>query len=115
MRQTARSRPPQDISSGIAKLTGRRYRKSTGIKPARHSAHSGPIRTDTRVRVANQVRTFRNNQRLQIGIVEGEHRGKWEAAMNTGNTRDLPATQQTSASRQIINDIRHEIMPNVKI
>ena len=27
-------RPPQDISSGIAKLTGRRYRKSTRIKPA---------------------------------------------------------------------------------
>ena len=27
-------RPPQDISSGIAKLTGRRNRKSTWIKPA---------------------------------------------------------------------------------
>jgi len=27
-------RPPQDISSGIAKLTGRRYRKSVWIKPA---------------------------------------------------------------------------------
>ena len=76
---------------------------------------AGPIRTDTRVRVANQVRTFRNNQRLQIGIVEGEHRGKREAAMNAGNARDLPATQETSVSRQIVNDIRHEIVPNVKI
>ena len=35
--------------------------------------------------------------------------------MNIGNGRDLPATQQTSASRQIVNDIRHEILPNVKI
>ena len=108
-------RPPQNISSGIAKLTGRRYRKSTRIKPAGHSAHCGPIRTDTRVRVANQVRTFRNNQRLQIGIVEVEHRGKGEAAMNAGNARDLPATQETPSSRQIVNDIRHEIVPNVKI
>src|SRR5579863_6905640 len=27
-------RPPQDIASGIAKLTGRRHRKSTWVKPA---------------------------------------------------------------------------------
>ena len=39
-------RPPQDISSGIAKLTGRRNRKSAWIKPARRNAQSGPIRTD---------------------------------------------------------------------
>ena len=51
-------RPAQDISSCIAKLTGRRYRKSTWIKPARRSAHSGPVRTDTRVGVADEVRTL---------------------------------------------------------
>jgi hypothetical protein len=33
--------------------------------------------TDTRVEVANKVRTFRSEQRLHIGIVEGEHRGEW--------------------------------------
>ena len=68
-------RPPQDVSSGIAKLAGRRNRKSAWIKPARWSAHSGPIRTASRVRVAHQVRTLRNNQRLDIGIVEVEHMG----------------------------------------
>ena len=35
--------------------------------------------------------------------------------MNVGNSRDLPATQETSASRQLVSDICHEIMPNVKI
>ena len=65
--------------------------------------------------VANKVRAFRSKQRLHIGIVEGEHWGKWEAAMNAGNSRYLPATQETSASRQLVNDICHEITPNVKI
>ena len=70
-------RPPENISSGIAELTGRRHRKSTRIKPTGHSAYGGAIRTDTRARVANQVRTFRSKQRLHVGIVEGEHWGKW--------------------------------------
>ena len=53
---------PQDIPSGIAKLTGRRHRK-----------------------------------------------------VSVGNSRGLPATQETSASRQLINNICYEIMPNVEI
>src|SRR5579863_678585 len=108
-------RPPQDVSSGIAKLTGRRDRKSAWIKPARWSAHSGPIRTASHVRVADQVRTLRNNQRLDIGIVEVEHWCKWYAAMNARHRRDLPAPQETSASRQIVTGICHEVIPNVKI
>src|SRR5579872_1640665 len=32
--QLRESGPPQDIASGIAKLTGRRQRKSTWVKPA---------------------------------------------------------------------------------
>src|SRR5580693_4458210 len=108
-------RAPQAISSGIAKLPDRRYRISTGIKPALQRAHSRTIRTDAGVRVANQLRTFRRKQRLHIGIVEGEHWGKWHAAMNVSNSRNLPATQETSASRQLVNGIGHEIVPNVKI
>src|SRR5580704_12986775 len=108
-------RPPQDVSPGIAKLAGRRNRKSAWIKPARGSAHAGPIRTASRVRVANQVRTLRNNQRLDIGIVEVEHWGKRDAAMNAGNRRDLPAPQKTPVSRQTVGGICHEIMPNIKI
>src|ERR1700722_6982061 len=54
-------RSPQDVSSGITKLTGRRDRKSAWIKPARWSAHSAPIRTASHVRVADQVRTLGNN------------------------------------------------------
>ena len=108
-------RSPQDVSSGIAKLTGRRNRKSAGIKPARWSAHSGSIRTASRVRVAGEVRALWNNQRLDVGIVEVEHWGKRDATMNTGNRRDLPATEETSASRQIVSGIGYEIMPNIKI
>src|SRR5580692_3125597 len=52
-------RPPQDVSSGVAKLACRRNRKSAWIKPARWSAHSGPIGANFRVRVANKVRTLR--------------------------------------------------------
>lgn len=80
-----RPRPPQHISSGIAKLAGRRYGKSTWIKPAGWSTHSAPIRTDTRGRVAKKIWTFRSKQRLYIGIVEGERWGKWNATMNVGN------------------------------
>src|SRR5580692_5630132 len=65
-------RSPQDVSSGIAKLTGRRHRKSAWIKPARRSADAGPIWTDSGVRITDKVRTFRSNQRLDIGIVKGE-------------------------------------------
>src|SRR5580692_7177158 len=108
-------RPPHDVSSGIAKLTGRRNRKSAWIKPARRSPHSGPIRTASSVRVANQVRTLRNNQRLDIGIVEVEQWGKRDATVNVGNRRDLPAAKETSAARQLVNDIGHEIMPNIEI
>src|SRR5580704_376508 len=108
-------RSPQDISSGVAKLAGRRKRKSVWIKPARWSSHPGPIGANSRVRVADQVRTLRNNQRLDIGIVEVEQWRKRDAAMNAGNRRDLPALQETSVSRQIVGDISHEIVSNIKI
>src|SRR5580698_5968555 len=107
--------PPQDISSSIAKLTGRRYRKSIWIKPTRRSTHAVPIRTDARVRIADKVRTLRSKQRLHIGIVEVEHWAKWEAAVNVGHSRDLPAIQETPAARQIVNNVCHEVMPDIEI
>src|SRR5215467_1846255 len=84
-------RPPQDISPGIAKLTGWRYRKCPRIKPAYRRANFGAIWADACVRIADKVGTFWNNQGLQIGIVECEHWGERDAALSVGNSRNLPA------------------------
>jgi len=108
-------RPPQDVSSGIAKLKRWRYGKSTWIKPAGHRTHFGPIRADAHIRVASKVWAFRNKQRLHVGIVEGEHRSKWGTAMNAGNSRDLPAGQETSCAWQLVSGIYLEVLPDVEI
>src|SRR5262249_2847973 len=108
-------RSAQDIPSSITKLTGRWQRKSTRIKPARRTVYSAGVWTNPRVRIADKVRPLGSQQGLQISIVERKHRGKRDIAVGADDSRDLPAAKVASASkRQVVNNIRDKIVPDVE-
>src|SRR5262249_12252622 len=106
----------QDVAPSIPELAGGWYRKRTWIEPACRITRFYAIRAGARVRVTDQVWPLRNHQRSQIGVVIGKHRCKREIAMNVGNGRNLPAAKVFPApQRQLINNGRSGVMPNIEI
>jgi hypothetical protein len=86
------ARAPQDISTGSAKLPWRQNKRAW-IEPAFRGPHSGTVWAGASVGMTDQVWPLRLQQRLSTRIIEGQHWGKRNVAVDASDAGNLPSSE----------------------